>query len=383
MPLNKLSDPIQITRDADIFQETIFPTDYKSILKKMENIDPIKYASTRNFTDGAVTCLSPYISRGVLSLQQIKEQVLQTYKPYEVEKFLQELAWREYWQRVWQAIGNKIFIDIIQEQPKVVHHKMVAAIECADTGIDAIDDHIELLYSTGYMHNHLRMYLSSIVCNVAKAHWLQPSQWLYYHLLDGDLASNSLSWQWVAGTFSSKKYYCNQDNINRYTKTNQQHTFLDKSYEEIMNMPIPEVLLDKSNFFAQTMLPKKIAPILKEGLPVIIYNSYNLDPLWHSGEPANRILLLEPTHFKAHPVSAKVLQFITDLSKNIADIQIFSGNFEELQILSQNRKIIFKAHPTTIHYTGLAENYNDMFPQVTGYFSSFSSYWKKCAKYLD
>ena len=260
---------------------------------------------------------------------------------------------------------------------------MVAAIESADTGIDAIDDNIELLYSTGYMHNHVRMYLSSIACNVAKAHWLQPSQWLYYHLLDGDLASNSLSWQWVAGTFSSKKYYCNQENINRYTKSNQQHTFLDRSYEEITNMRIPEVLIDKSNFYAQTVLPKKIAPILKEGLPVIIYNSYNIDPLWHSGEQANRILLLEPAHFKAHPVSGKVLEFITDLSKNIADIQIFAGNFEELKNLACDRDIIFKSHPTTVHYEGIAENYDEMFPQVTGYFSSFSSYWKNCSKYSD
>ena len=383
MPLNKLSDPITITQKAEKLSETFFPTDYKSILQKLENIDPFKYAQTRNFTDGAVTYLSPYISRGVLSLPQIKEHVLKSYKPYQVEKFLQELAWREYWQRVWQAIGNKIFIDIIQEQPNVVHHKMVAAIENADTGIDAIDDNIELLYSTGYMHNHVRMYLSSIACNVAKAHWLQPSQWLYYHLFDGDLASNSLSWQWVAGTFSSKKYYCNQENINRYTKSNQQQTFLDRSYEEITNMRIPEELLDKSNFFAQTVLPEKIAPTLKEGLPVIIYNSYNIDPLWHSGEPANRILLLEPAHFKAHPVSSKVLQFITDLSKNIADIQIFAGNFDELKNLSGDRDIIFKSHPTTLHYEGIAENYNDMFPQVTGYFSSFSSYWKKCSKYSD
>ena len=383
MLVNKLSDQVKITPTIQTKQTTSFPTDYKSILQRLENIDPLKYAQTRNFTDGAVTYLSPYISRGVLSLQQIKEHVLKTYKPYQVEKFLQELAWREYWQRVWQSIGNKIFIDIIQEQPNVAHRKMVAAIESADTGINAIDEHIERLYSTGYMHNHVRMYLSSIACNVAKAHWLQPAQWLYYHLLDGDLASNNLSWQWVAGTFSSKKYYCNQENINRYTKSNQQHTFLDKSYEEIMGMRIPEILLDKSNFFAQTVLPKNAAPILNENLPVIVYNSYNLDPLWHASEPANRILLLEPAHFKQYPVSEKVMEFITDLSKNIADIQIFTANFEELKILSGNRKIIFKAHPTTVHYEGIAENYDYMFPQVSGFFSSFSSYWKKCGKYTD
>lgn len=361
----------------------IFPTDYKSILERIENIDPVKYARTRNFADGDVTYLSPYISRGVISLQQVMQHALKKYKPHQIEKFLQELAWREYWQRVWQSIGDTIFTDIKQEQPDIVHRKMVAAIENADTGIEAIDEHIERLYETGYMHNHLRMYVSSIACNIAKAHWLQPSQWLYYHLLDGDLASNSLSWQWTAGAFSSKKYYCNQENINRYTNSNQQHSFLDDSYEAITAMRIPEVLQEKSNFFPKTTLPKTLELSLKDDLPVIIYNSYNLDPTWHTDEAANRILLLEPAHFKKYPVSDKVIQFIIDLSKNIEGIQIFTGNFQDLQTLAGNKQIIFKVHPTTVHYAGIAEKYDDLFPEVTGYFSSFFSYWKKCAKYLN
>ncbi len=363
--------------------QPVFPTNYKSIIERLENIDPVKYARTRNFVDGDVTYLSPYISRGVISLQQVLQQVLKKYKPYQVEKFIQELAWREYWQRVWQAMGNDIFTDIKREQPDIAHRKMVAAIENADTSIETIDKHIELLYATGYMHNHLRMYVSSIACNIAKAHWLQPSQWMYYHLLDGDLASNSLSWQWCAGAFSSKKYYCNQENINCYTKTNQQQTFLDNSYETITTMLVPDIMEEKSNFFPKTYLPDKITPALKDDVPVIIYNSYNLDPSWHKGEPANRILLMEPTHFKKYPVSEKVIQFIIRLSKNIEGIQIFTGDFEELKTLSNNKEIIFKAHPTTTHYKGITEKYDELFPEVSGYFPSFFAYWKRCEKYLN
>jgi len=359
-----------------------FPTDYQSILERLENIDPIKYAYSRNFVDGRVTYLSPYISRGVISLQQVLHQVLKTHQPQQIEKFIQELAWREYWQRTWQSIGDKLFTDIKQPQQDVVHRKMVAAIENADTGIVAIDEHIELLYATGYMHNHVRMYISAIACNNAKAHWLQPAQWMYYHLLDGDLASNHLSWQWGAGSFSSKKYYCNQENINRYTKSNQQNTFLDTSYEAITLMQVPEILQEKSNFFPTTNLPEKVVPILKEGTPIVIYNSYNLDPTWHTSEPANRILLLEPNHFKKYPVSEKVIQFILDLSKNIEDIQIFTGNFNELKTLAGNRSILFKSHTSCVHYEGVAEKNDDLFPKVMGYFSSFFSYWKKCEKYL-
>lgn len=69
------------------------------------------------------------------------------------------------------------------------------------------------------MHNHLRMYIAGTITNVSHAHWRVPSLWLYSHLLDGDITSNTCSWQWNAGTFSSKKYLANQENINTYTGT--------------------------------------------------------------------------------------------------------------------------------------------------------------------
>ena len=79
-----------------------FPTKYQAILQRMHNVNPVQYAKSRNFIDGAVTYLSPYISRGVISVKQVMETVLQKgYKSYQIEKFLQELAWREYFQRVW------------------------------------------------------------------------------------------------------------------------------------------------------------------------------------------------------------------------------------------------------------------------------------------
>lgn len=359
-----------------------FPTDYKSIIERLENIDAVNYAATRNFIDGAVTYLSPYISRGVISLPQVNQQILENHKPRQAQKLLQELAWREYWQRVWQAVNDKIFTDIKQEQTDTNNRKMIAAVENAATGITAIDKSIELLYSSGYMHNHFRLYIASIICNIGKTHWLQPSKWMYYHLLDGDLASNSLSWQWVAGTFSSKKYYCNQDNINKYSNSRQQNTFLDTSYENLNALEIPGVLKGQTDFFSDIQLPKANTILLKEDLPVLVYNSYNLDPIWYLGKNVNRVLLLEPSHFKKYPVSPKVLQFIIDLSKNINGIQLFVGEFEELGQLAKGKNIIFKWHPAFIHYRGEAAQYDTLFPQVTGFFNSFSAYWKKCEKYL-
>jgi deoxyribodipyrimidine photo-lyase len=361
-----------------------FPTEYAALLERIENVDPIRYGKTRNFIDGDVTYLSPYISRGVISVKQVKEIVLQkVYKPYQIEKLLQELAWREYFQRVWQAKGTAGINAALKQEPvEVKHTQMINSVVHAATGIEAIDEQISKLYETGYMHNHARMYTASIVCNIGKAHWQQPSKWMYYHLLDGDLASNNCSWQWVAAGFSSKKYYCNQENINKYCNSHQYQTFLDKSYEELPEMEIPDALQQTLDLSLHTVLPKAATINIDPLKPVLIHNSYNLDPNWHKDEDVNRILLVEPSLFSNYPVSEKVLQFILDLSKNIEGVQLFVGEFDELLQRTGNAPIISKEHPAFEHYTGTKDSRDWMFPQVMGYFNSFFSYWKKCERYL-
>lgn len=361
---------------------TLFPTSYDLIVERINAISPIKYAKTRNFINGDVTYLSAYISRGVISVQQIKDAVLQKgYKPYEIEKFLQELAWREYYQRVWQVKKEELFADLKQPQPDFLHHQIPAAIVHASTGIQIIDDQINAFYSTGYLHNHIRMYVAAMVCNNAKSHWLTPAKWMYYHLLDGDLASNSCSWQWVAGSFSSKKYYCNQENINKYTSTNQVQTFLDENYERIATMPVPNALEPITTLDLKTNLPNTDVPLLDTSKPTLLYNSYNLDPLWRATENVNRVLLLEPYHFNKYPVSEKVIDFIIALSKNIEGIVIYVGEvdalikqYEGLTILNA---FISKEHPAFEYYPGIKDSRDWMFPSTEGYYPSFFGFWKK------
>jgi deoxyribodipyrimidine photo-lyase len=365
-----------------------FPTDYKKILDRLNQINPVQYAKSRNFIDGAVTYLSPYISRGVISVKQVQDSVLQKgHHPATIEKFLQELAWREYFQRVWQAKGELLFKDIKVSQEEVTHHHMIKAIADAKTGIAVIDQKINEFYETGYMHNHVRMYVASITCNVGKAQWSAPAQWMYFHLLDGDLASNTCSWQWVAGAFSSKKYFCNQENINRYTHSYQQNTFLDAPTETLQNASIPEVLKETSTLNLKTLLPSTNKPAIDNNKPTLIYNSYNLDPLWRKDENVNRVLLLEPSHFQKFPVSEKVLAFIIDLAKNITDCQLMIGEVSELKDYYNNsvlgeQGLISKEHPAFDYYPGIKDRRDWIYPEVTGYFNSFFSYWKKCEKFL-
>jgi deoxyribodipyrimidine photo-lyase len=359
-----------------------FPADIASIEERIRQVDPVRYAATRNHINGRVSYLSPYISRGVIALPDIRKQILSVYKPYQSEKFIQELAWREYFQRVWQEKGDAVMTDLKYPQADVLHYAIPAALMNTATSIDAIDTAIQNLYSTGYMHNHLRMYTAMLSCNIGKTHWHTPAQWMYYHLLDGDIASNHLSWQWVAGSFSAKKYYTNQENINRFTGTDQVNTFLDIDYGAFEDMQVPEVLKSHLQPELTTPLPQTPDPVFDFTKPLLIYNSYQIDPDWRKEEDANRILLLEHAHFKKFPVSARVLDFILSLARTlIPDIQIVVKEIDELP-LKQFPAFHYKEHPLTKHYGGNPDPRDWLFPQVTGYWPSFSAYWNKCRKYL-
>lgn len=361
----------------------MFPADYTSILKRIEAIEPVAYCKSRNFLDGAVTRLSPYISRGVISTKQVYEHVMTLgYKPYQIEKMLQELAWRDYWQQSWIHKEEGIDHDIRNDQKGMLTREISSAIVNAQLGISAIDEGIEELYETGYMHNHLRMYTAAIACNFSKNHWKLPAKWMYYHLLDADWASNALSWQWVAGTNSNKQYIANQENINKYCKTTDMGTFLDVSYETLSEMEQPDVLANTEDLRLVTPLPDRTSLVIDKALPTAIYSFYNLDPLWRKEENMNRVLILEPTFFEKYPSSQKVIDFVLDLSKNIEKCQVFVGEFSEFVSEFETPQIYYKEHPTTTHFKGIEDSRDWIAPEVQGDFRSFFGYWKKVKKSL-
>ena len=361
----------------------MFPNKYAEVLTLLDRVDPVKYGATRNYLNGAVTRLSPYISRGVISTRQVAQHMLRKgFQPYQIESFLKELAWRDYFQQVWIARQDGIDRELKQTQSNVMHHEIPSKLLVANTGIHALDDGIQSLYDTGYMHNHMRMYTASVACNIGQAHWRMPAQWMYFHLLDADWASNALSWQWVAGSFSSKKYFCNQENINKYTGSTQRNTFLDLPYEALPDLSVPEALRETETINLQTQLPVASAPVLDDALPIYIYNFYNLDPRWGSDLKAHRILLLEPSFFAKYPVCARTIDFIIALSNNIEGMQVAVGEFSSVFAGVSTERLHFKEHPCNAHYQGLEHPRDWMFPEVKGYYPSFFAFWKKAERRL-
>ena len=198
-------------------------------------VRPAAYARTRNFLDGAVSYLSPYVTHGFVTLADILASVAAHHELDVRHKFVYELGWRAYFRHGWQHRGAGIWQSLhpgpIAES--LYARELPADIRAAGTGVPVVDEAVRTLYATGFLHNHARMWLASYVVHMRKVHWRVAADWLYGHLLDGDLASNHLSWQWVAGTGSSKPYLFNADNVARYAPTSWHSpgTVIDTSYE--------------------------------------------------------------------------------------------------------------------------------------------------------
>ena len=184
----------------------------------MAAIRPDDYARSRNHLDGAVTRLSPYLSHGFVSLPEVRAAVLRRHALPPQHRLLQELGWREFFHHVWRHEGERIFSSL---HPGLLPDEAYAPelpddIRQGATGVPVIDQAVRTLYATGWLHNHARMWLASYVVHLRKVHWRAGADWLYGHLLDGDLASTHLSWPWVAGTGSHKPYLFNAENVARF-----------------------------------------------------------------------------------------------------------------------------------------------------------------------
>jgi deoxyribodipyrimidine photo-lyase len=188
----------------------------------LAEINPVEYARSRNFLDGAVTRLSPYLRHGVLTLSEVRDDALsRVRKVDDAEKFISELGWRDYWQRLYAVLGDGIWSDreayktgfVAQSYANELPVELVEG----STGLACMDGFSAELRETGYLHNHARMWMAAYVVHWLRVRWQAGARWFLEHLLDGDPASNNLSWQWVASTFSQKPYYFNRENLERYT----------------------------------------------------------------------------------------------------------------------------------------------------------------------
>lgn len=214
---------------------TEFPPTLEAARQRLAAVRPSEYARTRNHLEGAVTGLSPYFTHGLLTLPQALGELARRHRLDPQHKLVQELGWREFFHHVWAHRGQAI-LKSLHEGPlpeDAYARELPADLLEGRTGVPVVDQAVRTLYATGYLHNHARMWLASYVVHVRKLHWRSGADWMVAHLLDGDLGSNHLSWQWVAGTGSHKPYVFNAGNVARYAPVawHSPHTLVDASYE--------------------------------------------------------------------------------------------------------------------------------------------------------
>ncbi len=186
-----------------------------------------RYGAERNFVrpgHGNVSRLSPWLQKRLIREEEVVAAVRARWSFEAVEKFVQEVHWRTYWkgwleQRPeawsrWQAAVPRRRDGLAGER----RADWEAARE-GRTGIDGFDDWARELVATGYLHNHARMWFASIWVFTLRLPWELGADFFHAHLLDGDVASNTLSWRWVAGLQTAgKTYLARADNIARYTE---------------------------------------------------------------------------------------------------------------------------------------------------------------------
>jgi deoxyribodipyrimidine photo-lyase len=212
---------------------TDFPATRTAALERLSRFVPhagADYARMRNHDFGAgghrhVSTLSPYLRHRLLTEAEVLEAVLGRHSPQAAEKFVQEVYWRSYWKgwleqrpAVWEMYRSGLTAALDQVQTQSGLRRAWADACGGQTGIDAFDQWAQELRQTGYLHNHARMWFASIWIFTLRLPWELGADFFMRHLLDGDPASNTLGWRWVAGLQTrGKTYLARPDNIETYT----------------------------------------------------------------------------------------------------------------------------------------------------------------------
>ena len=182
----------------------------------------IGYAKKRNFDYGYsdnqhVSRLSKYVSHRIISEYDLIRSVLSQHEYPKVEKFIQEIFWRIYW-KGWLEMRPAVWTDFIELPTNYKSVKLEAALK-ADSGIKCFDYWVNELRETNYLHNHARMWFASIWIFTLELPWQLGARFFLEYLMDGDAASNTLSWRWVAGLQTKgKQYKASSHNIETYTE---------------------------------------------------------------------------------------------------------------------------------------------------------------------
>ena len=203
-----------------------FHTTREKALESLEtfiNEDIVNYSLKRNYDFGPtdrknVSCLSPYISHRLIDEYEISKKVLSKHSYQKVEKYIQEIYWRIYW-KGWLELRPEVWTDFIEDLNTIEEGENYHLAINGETKIECFNDWVEEIKEYNYLHNHTRMWFASIWIFTLGLPWQKGAEFFMKYLLDGDAASNTLSWRWVGGLQTKGKHYLSQSwNIGKFLK---------------------------------------------------------------------------------------------------------------------------------------------------------------------
>ena len=207
-----------------------FETTRQGALSKLDHFienEIANYNFKRNFDLGPkkrenVSCLSPYITHRLINEYETVKIVLKKYPYQKVEKYIQEVFWRVYW-KGWLELRPKVWTDFVEDLKIIEDDEKLDQAKNGETEIECFNDWVKELKEFNYLHNHTRMWFASIWIFTLKLPWQKGAEFFLKHLYDGDAASNTLSWRWVAGIQTKGKNYVAQSwNIEKFTNNRYQ-----------------------------------------------------------------------------------------------------------------------------------------------------------------
>jgi hypothetical protein len=319
-----------------------FKTSRKEALEVLENYvekEIINYNSKRNFDFGPsnrenVSCLSPYIAHRLITEYEVTKKVLSKHPYQKVEKYIQEIFWRVYW-KGWLELRPKVWSDFVEDLKKIEENENYQKAINAQTNIECFNDWVQELKENNYLHNHTRMWFASIWIFTLNLPWHKGAEFFMKYLLDGDAASNTLSWRWVAGLQTKGKHYVAQAwNISKFT---------NNKYQKIELNEIALSLTDTRDYKLETL------EISKEdiGSDTLLFfeNDLNIESL-KLKKYQNIFCILISNEDRKIKLDEKVINFkkkiIDDQTKRFPGIQVLNEKlFEELAEKTKNFDIIY------------------------------------------
>ena len=309
-------------------------------LEDFVNNGTVNYSSKRNYDFGPnqrenVSCLSPYISHRLLDEFEISKKVLSKHPYQKVEKYIQEIFWRVYW-KGWLELRPKVWSDFLEDLENIDNSKEYKKAISGETNISCFDDWVKELKNNNYLHNHTRMWFASIWIFTLKLPWQKGAEFFLRELYDGDAASNTLSWRWVAGIQTKGKNYVAQNwNISKFT---------NNKYKDLNLSESPQPIIDQREY---NILPLDIKDNEKKSDKLIFFeNELNFKNFNINSYKKIYCILLSNEERQVE-LGDKVLMFKKNLIKNQVEnsdlkIEFIEGNkFTEVSNIEKSFDVIY------------------------------------------